>query len=139
MFQLGGVNVYQETHTRLQVEEVFAVESVEEAIDNLAGRSEPWAQMALQNIGKLDTQIVSTNCGTYQAEKNCKNQCVSEPPTSAFSPWFLRAIITSELEGDTRASETGGGHGLGELPRRRVFRQRTPLRVARLRDGDASA
>eukprot|EP00752_Nemacystus_decipiens_P008004 g7151.t1 len=33
-----------------QVEQVFAVNSVEGAIDNLRGRREPWAQMALQNI-----------------------------------------------------------------------------------------
>lgn len=38
--------------SRQQVEQVFAVDSVEGAIDNLRGRSEPWAQMALQNIGK---------------------------------------------------------------------------------------
>ena len=35
-----------------QVEQVFAVDSVEGAIDNLRGRREPWAQMALQNIGE---------------------------------------------------------------------------------------
>ncbi len=34
-----------------QVEKVFAVDSVEGAIENLKGRTEPWAQMALQNIG----------------------------------------------------------------------------------------
>ncbi|CAM9672918.1 unnamed protein product [Scytosiphon promiscuus] len=33
-----------------QVEHVFAVDSVEEAIDNLKGRSEPWTRTALQNI-----------------------------------------------------------------------------------------
>eukprot|EP00903_Cladosiphon_okamuranus_P011838 g11123.t1 len=33
-----------------QVEQVFAVDSVEGAIDNLRARREPWAQMALQNI-----------------------------------------------------------------------------------------
>lgn len=36
----------------LQVEQVFAVDSMEGAIDNLRGRREPWAQMALQNIGE---------------------------------------------------------------------------------------
>lgn len=33
------------------MEKVFAVDSVEEAIENLKGRNEPWAQVALQNIG----------------------------------------------------------------------------------------
>lgn len=37
----------------VQVERVFAVESVEEAIDNLKGLSDPWAKVALQNTGIL--------------------------------------------------------------------------------------
>lgn len=35
------------------MEQVFAVENVEEAIENLKARNEPWAQMALQNMGGL--------------------------------------------------------------------------------------
>lgn len=41
-----------------QVEKVFAVDSVEEAIDNLRGRREPWAHMALQNIGEPCVEVV---------------------------------------------------------------------------------
>lgn len=47
-----------------QVEQVFTAGSVEEIVDNLRGRSEPWAQMALKNIGKVKIHS-SSKCSLH--------------------------------------------------------------------------
>lgn len=54
LFHSGSIYVSLEIYPNalVQIEQVFAVESVEEAVSNLSRSGEPWAQIALRNIGK---------------------------------------------------------------------------------------
>ena len=46
------MRVLKPTCTLMQIEQVFEVESVEEAVTNLLKRDERWTKIALQNIGE---------------------------------------------------------------------------------------
>lgn len=50
--------------TTLQVEEVFAANSVEEIIEKLEGRTERWAQIALHSISKNAIMTTPRSIGT---------------------------------------------------------------------------
>lgn len=45
----------------MQVEGVFSVSTVEEALDNLASCGERWAQIALHNMGEARTISIEPN------------------------------------------------------------------------------
>ncbi|CAM9120662.1 unnamed protein product [Ectocarpus sp. 8 AP-2014] len=88
-----------------QVERVFAVESVEEAIDNLKGLSDPWAKVALQNIERSSPLCLKV---IFEQVKRGGNKDLQECLDVEFSV-NTHLFGLHDFEAAMQARESGGG------------------------------